>query len=166
MTENTTEAAEPVQDAEWTSRYRQRLRAAMEELAKQSRPIALQELQSLAAVRVPLNDYDRSVTKSGAVRAWNNLGWILTTGFEHAGWLHATADGGFRIAKPGLDVLESHPDPQDLYEACNVAYRDWDQLRKAALEVSAVDPETEVVHDTAGFTHARLATSPVVAAWR
>lgn len=166
MTENSTEPEQPVQDPEWTTRYRHRLRAAMEELANQPQPISLQELQELSALRVPLNDYDRSVTKSGAVRAWNNLGWILTTGFEHAGWLHATADGGFRIAKPGLEALASHPDPQDLYEACNVAYRDWDQLRKAALEPSATDPETHVVHDTGGFTHAKLATEPVVAAWR
>src|SRR4051794_17522258 len=129
MTENPAEVAEPVQDAEWTTRYRRRLSAAMEELAKQPQPVTMQEVQDLSAVRVPLNDYDRSVTKSGAIRAWNNLGWILTTGFEHAGWLHATADGGLRIAKPGLAALASHPDPQDLYETCNVAYRDWDQLR-------------------------------------
>lgn len=166
MTENTAEVDEPVQDAEWTNRYRRRLRAAMEELAEQSQPISLQELQELAADRVPLNDYDKSVTKSGAVRAWNNLGWILTTGFEHAGWLHATADGGFRIAQQGMEALAAHADPQDLYEACNVAYRDWDQLRKAVLTPPLGDPESEVVHDTSGFAHAQQAIGPVIAAWR
>ena len=110
MTENSIEVAEPFQDAEWTIRYRRRLRAAMEELAKQTQPVPIQEVQDLSAARVPLNDYDMSVTKSGAVRAWNNLGWILTTSFEHAGWLHATQDGGFRATREGAEPSVEHAD--------------------------------------------------------
>ncbi|MDE0775114.1 MAG: AAA family ATPase [Nocardioides sp.] len=158
--------AAPVQDPEWTNRYRQRLRAAMEELAQQHEPISFVQIQELAAERVPLNDYDASMTKSGAVRAWNNLGWLLTTSFEHAGWLHATADGGFRIATPGVAALSDHPDPEDLYQVAGTAYGDWDQLRKAALATKPTDPDTQVVHDSSGFAHARLATAPVLSAWR
>ena len=158
--------ADMAPDPEWTQRYRMRLRAALEELVRQPGPIPLAEVQSLAAARVPLNDYDRSVTKTGAVRAWNNLSWLLTTSFEHAGWLHATQDGGFRAAKEGAGVLAAHPDPQSLYEAANLAYRGWDALRKAPLTSAPVDSETEIVHDGTGFAHARLATEPVLAAWR
>ena len=118
-------------DSGWTQRYRLRLRVALEELIQQPGPIPLAEVQTLAAARVPLNDYDESVTKSGAVRAWNNLGWLLTTSFEHAGWLHATADGGFRATQQGASALVDHPDPQSLYKAGDLAYRDWDALRKA-----------------------------------
>lgn len=165
MTENPA-AVEPAQDPEWATRYRRRLRAAMEELVQQPEPVTFQEVQDLAAARVPLNDYDQSLTKSGAVRAWNNLGWLLTTSFEHAGWLHATQEVGFRATKDGADALAEHPDPQALYDAANVAYREWDVLRKESLVPTPVDPLTQVVHDGAGYAHATLAVEPVLAAWR
>ena len=158
--------ADMTPDPEWTQRYRLRLRATLEELIQQPGPVPMAGMQALAAARVPLNDYDESLTKSGAVRAWNNLGWLLTTSFEHAGWLHATPDGGFRAAKEGADALGQYPDPQSLYEAANQAYRDWDALRKASLTPAPVDAATEIVHDGTGFAHARLATEPVLAAWR
>ena len=166
MTENSPEASQPVPDAEWATRYRQRLRAALEELTKREQPIPFVEVADLAAARVPLNDYDRSVTKSGAVRAWNNLGWILTTGFAHAGWLHATQDGGFRATREGAEALVEHPSPQALYDATNAAYRDWDAVRKASLLAPPVDPASQIVHDGAGYAHARLAVEPVLDAWR
>uniref|UniRef100_UPI0030F7B35A AAA family ATPase n=1 Tax=Nocardioides salarius TaxID=374513 RepID=UPI0030F7B35A len=153
-------------DEEWTQRYRLRLRATLEELVAQPAPIPLSEVQALSAARVPLNDYDQSVTKSGAVRAWNNLGWLLTTSFEHAGWLHATADGGFRATQQGADALAANPEPQELYETANLAYREWDAVRKAALVPEEVDASTAIVHDGPGYAHARLATAPVLEAWR
>lgn len=158
--------AEMTPDPEWTQRYRQRLRATLEELVQQAIPLPMPEMQALAEARVPLNDYDQSLTKSGAIRAWNNLGWLLTTNIEHAGWLHATADGGFRATREGADALAEYPDPQSLYEASNLAYRDWDALRKTPLTPAPADPQFEVVHDGTGFAHARLATEPVLAAWR
>jgi 5-methylcytosine-specific restriction protein B len=75
------------------------MRAALEILGEQPAPLRLNELQDLVAEQVPLNDYDASVTASGAVRAWNNLGWNLTTICEHAGWLHATTEAGFRLTR-------------------------------------------------------------------
>ena len=158
--------ADMTPDPGWTQRYRLRLRVALEELVQQPGPMPLAEVQTLAAARVPLNDYDESVTKSGAVRAWNNLGWLLTTSFEHAGWLHATADGGFRATKQGASALADHPDPQSLYEAANLAYRDWDALRKAALPPAPVAADSDVVHDGTGFAHARSVVEPVLTAWR
>ena len=59
-------------------------------------------------------------------------------------------DGGFRATKEGADALGEHPDPQSLYEASNLAYRDWDALRKAPLTPAPVDPTAEVVHDGTG----------------
>ena len=153
-------------DEEWTERYRLRLRATLEELVAQPGPTPLTEVQALAAARVPLNDYDLSVTKSGAVRAWNNLSWLLTTSYEHAGWLHATQEGGFRATSQAAEALAANPDPQDLYETASLAYREWDALRKAALTPDEVDPSTAVVHDGSGYAHARLATRPVLEAWR
>ncbi|WP_193605249.1 McrB family protein [Nocardioides dongkuii] len=153
-------------DVDWTQRYRLRLRETLDVLVKQPGPISQSEMQPLAAERVPLNDYDLSVTKSGAVRAWNNLGWLLTTSFEHTGWLHATADGGFRATREGADALGHYPDPQALYDAANLAYRDWDSLRKAPLSPPPVDPSSEIVHDGSGFAHAMRAAAPVLAAWR
>lgn len=166
MSNPASSSADMTPDPEWTQRYRLRLRATLEELTQQPGPIPLAKVQELAAARVPLNDYDRSVTKSGAVRAWNNLSWLLTTSFEHAGWLHATSEGGFRAAKEGADALAEHPDPQSLYEASDVAYRDWDTLRKAPLTHAPVDTASDVVHDGTGFSHARQATEPVIMAWR
>lgn len=166
MTDSSSEMSEPTQDAGWTSRYRRRLRAAMEELAAQQAPISIQEVQELSAARVPLNDYDQSVTKSGAVRAWNNLGWLLTTSFEHAGWLHATQDVGFRATREGAAALAEHPDAQSMYDAASVAYREWDALRKESLPAPSVDAHHHVTHGGAGHAHAQLAVAPVLAAWR
>ena len=86
----------------------------MEELGRQEHPVKLTEVQDLAAQRVPLNDYDLSLTNSGAVRAWNNLGWNLTTTYEHAGWLHATTDGGFRLTREGRQALDRYPDAMEM----------------------------------------------------
>ncbi|WP_193604577.1 hypothetical protein [Nocardioides dongkuii] len=133
-------------DAEWPQRYRARLRATLEELVGQSRPVPFAEVQTMAAGRVPLNDYDQSVTTNDAVRAWTNLGWLLTTSFQHAGWLHATADGGFRATREGAVALTEQPEPQALYEAANLAYREWDTLRKSTPAPDPVDLTTEIVH--------------------
>ena len=135
-------ATAPVQDPEWTQRYRTRMRAALEVLGEQEHPLSLNELQDLVAQRVPLNDYDASVTTSGAVRAWNNLGWNLTTICEHAGWLHATSDAGFRLTREGREALQTYPDGMAMYDAAVAAYQAWDAARNEQLPDLAADPAT------------------------
>ncbi|MFD2081556.1 5-methylcytosine-specific restriction enzyme B [Actinopolymorpha cephalotaxi] len=166
MTADSMLSPQPEQDPDWTARYRRRLRAAMEELGKQADPITLTELQDLAAAREPLTPYDASLTNSGAVRALNNLAWNLTTICEHAGWLHATSEGGFRLAADGRAALASYPDPQDLYDAAVVAYREWDESRKATLPDPEADPSTQVLHAGSGTVHALRAAAPLLDAWR
>jgi 5-methylcytosine-specific restriction enzyme B len=81
-------SAEGVQvkpDPEWNARGRRRLRAALEVMAGQSAPISLQTLREAVADAVPLAEYDVSTTKTGSMRAWNDLGWYLTTTYEHSG---------------------------------------------------------------------------------
>ena len=157
---------EPAQDPDWTARCRRRLRAALEELGKQADPIKISEVQDLAAAREPLNDYDASLTSSGAVRAWNNLGWNLTTTYEHAGWLHATSDGGFRLSRQGREALETYPDPMDLYDAGVQGYRTWDAARNETLPDLPGDPSADILHAGPGAAHAMRACAPVLEAWR
>lgn len=159
-------AGQPVQDAEWALRCRMRLQAALKVLGEQSAPLKATEVQDLAGERVPLNEYDESLTTSGAARAWNNLGWNLTTTYEHAGWLHATSDGGFRLTREGRAALETYPDPQALYEAGVQGYRAWDEARNEVLPDPDVDFSSDVVHGGAGFAHVQRACDLVLTAWR
>ncbi len=156
--------AEPEQDPDWAARCRLRLRAAMEVLGEQVDPVA--DISSLAAERVPLTPYDASLTKSGAVRAFNNLGWNLTTTYEHTGWLHATSEGGYRLTLEGRQALADHADPLELFEIANRRYGEWDTLRKATLPSPPADPAVDVLHTSNGAVHSRLATAPVLNAWR
>lgn len=159
-------ATAPVQDAEWTQRYRARMRAALEVLGEQSEPLRLTELQDLVAERVPLNDYDASVTASGAVRAWNNLGWNLTTICEHAGWLHATTEAGFRLTREGRQALTTYSDGMAMYDAAIEAYQAWDAARNEQLPDVVADPDTDVLHGGSGAAHVLRACTPVLTAWR
>lgn len=158
--------ADPVQDPDWPKRCRTRLRAALEVLGEHQDPIQTTELQELAAGRVPLNDYDSSLTATGAVRAWNNFGWNLTTTYEHAGWLHATSDGGFRLTREGRGALSSHPDPMALYDAAVQGYQAWDVARNEPLPDLPATPESDVLHSGAGAAHSMRACTPVLNAWR
>lgn len=160
------EPGQPVQDPEWVLRCRRRLRAALEVLADQDRPLKYTELQELTAQRVPLNDYDASVTKSGSVRAWTNLGWNLTTTYEHAGWLHATSDGGFRLTREGRTALTRYQNPLELYDVAGRAYDDWDAARSEALSELQLSPAADVLHGGSGTAHALRAVEPVLQAWR
>ncbi|NMM24764.1 MAG: AAA domain-containing protein [Phycicoccus sp.] len=155
----------PVQDAEWTARYRARLRAALEVLSEHDVPLTA-ELQELTAQRVPLNDYDASTTSSGAVRAWTNLGWNLTTTYEHAGWVHITSEGGYRLTKEGRAALATYPDPMKMYDEGVAAYWTWDAARKEQLADLTLDPAHEVLHAGSGAAHAIRAVAPVLQAWR
>lgn len=158
--------APPAQDPDWTARCRLRLRTGMEVLAEQSEPVTIPELQELTATRVPLNDYDKSLTKSGTVRAWNNFGWNLTTIIEHVGWLHATNEGGVRLTASGKEALAAYTDPQQVYDVANVAYKEWDALRNETLPEVGGNPEADVLHGGSGAAHALRAAAPVLEAWR
>ncbi|NPD06525.1 AAA domain-containing protein [Nocardioides sp. zg-1308] len=168
MTSDPSDAAEAAPDTDlkpdvdWPARYRLRLREAMVVLAEQDEPTA--DVFTPAAERVPLTAYDASLTKSGKGRASINLGWNLTTIIEHAGWLHATSEGGYRLTREGRAALERLRDPQELYDEANTSYSTWDEVRKAALDEPTADPSTDILHTGSG--HARLAVEPVLEAWR
>jgi 5-methylcytosine-specific restriction enzyme B len=153
-------------DPEWPTRCRERLREALAILVETPTPLRVGELQELAAARVPLTPYDESRTKSGALRAWNNMGWLLTTSYEHSGWLHATSDSGFRGTLDGRAALQQYPDGQSLYDAAGVGYTEWDLARNAVLPPPTADLTTEIGHLTSGASHTFRAIAPVLAAWR
>ncbi len=153
-------------DPDWPKRYRERLRCALKILVESPKPLSIGEVQELAAARVPLNDYDRSTTKSGAVRAWTNMGWLLTTSYEHSGWLHATSDVGFRGTLEGQLALETSPTGQALYEASDVGYQIWHEARAEVLTVQPADLSTEIAHVTSGAAHTFRAVDLVLDAWR
>lgn len=153
-------------DPDWTARCRRRLRAALEVLADRGVAMTMPELQESVAARVPLTAYDRSTTTAGAVRAWTNLSWVLTTTYQHAGWLHATNLDGIRITTEGRQALQEYPDPEALYAAGGDAYHLWDAARKEVLAPPSGDPAREVLHAGPGAAHALRAVSPVLTAWR
>jgi 5-methylcytosine-specific restriction protein B len=159
-------SATPAQDPEWTQRYRLRLRVALEVLGEQLEPLKITEIQELVSQRVPLNDYDASLTASGAVRAWNNLGWNLTTICEHAGWLHATSEAGFRLTREGRQALAAYQEPEALYEAAVQGYQAWNAARNEQLPDRDGSPESDILHPGSGAAHASRAAAPVVTAWR
>ncbi|SDO46618.1 AAA family ATPase [Geodermatophilus sp. DSM 45219] len=163
---NSPDAAEPVQDPDWTPRIRRRLRAALEVLAEQHAPLKLTELRELVAGRVPLNEYDLSVTKGGKVRGWNNLDWNLTTNVVHAGWLHVTSDGGLRLTREGRAALEQYQDPVALYDASNKLYWAWDAARGEMLPDLSAGPTHGVLHGGPGAAHSMRAAADVLEAWR
>lgn len=158
--------AGPAPDPDWALRCRTRLRAALQILADEDRLLMLPELQELTAQRVPLTDYDASTTRTGAVRAWTNLGWNLTARCAHSGWLHATADAGFRLTLDGRAALRDYRDPLKIYEVADEAYRAWDAARKEQLADPAFDPHHEVLHAGSGAAHVLRAVEPVLDAWR
>lgn len=168
MTENSLDtvalSAPDGPDTDWPARTVRRIRHAVEALVELREPIFQVELQDASSALEPLTPWDASLTSSGAVRAWTNLGWNLTTNIEHAGWLHATRDG-FRATVEGRAALAQHPDPQDFFQSSVDLYYQWDALRKATLD-SAEDPATAITHGGSGFAHATLAVTPVLAAWR
>ena len=153
-------------DPDWPNRCRERLRCALEILVESPKPLSIGEVQELAAARVPLNDYDQSTTKSGAVRAWTNMGWLLTTSYEHSGWLHATSDAGFRGTIEGRAALEANRSGQALYEASDAGYEFWFQARAEVLAATALDLPTEIAHLTSGAAHTFRAVDMVLDAWR
>jgi 5-methylcytosine-specific restriction protein B len=153
-------------DPGWPTRCRDRLRHALEVLVETPHPLTISELQERAAARVPLNAYDLSTTKSGAVRAWTNMGWLLTTSYEHSGWLHATSDAGFRGSLGGQAALESYREGQALYDAAEVGYQTWNTARGEVLPPPAVDLAKQIAHVTSGAAHTFRAVDSVLEAWR
>jgi 5-methylcytosine-specific restriction protein B len=153
-------------DPDWTPRCRRRLRAALEVLAEQDRPLKITELQELTAQHVPLNEYDASLTKSGKHRAWINLGWNLTTTYEHAGWLHATSEAGFRLTQEGRAALEKYPDPLEMFKAAEESYVAWDAARSKVLPEPPLLPATDVLHAGSAVAHSLRAVAPILKAWR
>lgn len=165
MTSPTSEPV-PVKDDDWTPRTLRRIRQAVEILVEQPAPISLVALQDLCAQAEPLTPWDSSVTKTGAVRAWNNLGWNLTTNTEHAGWLHASREGGFRATADGAAALQTYQDPQSFFQASSDIYVQWDDLRGSTLSGTTGDAAVQILHPESGAEHAQRVVRRVVEAWK
>jgi 5-methylcytosine-specific restriction protein B len=157
---------EVAQDPEWASRCRLRLRAALEVLVESGASMPLPELQARCAELVPLTPYDESTTNSGTVRAWNHFGWMLSTSFTHAGWLHSAPRIGMRSTRQGRLVLAETGDAQGLWDRGAVLYDLWDGARNESLAPPAVDPSTGVRQPGGGAAHVFRAVAPVLTAWR
>jgi hypothetical protein len=152
-------------DPDWNARGRRRLRAALEAMAAQSAPISLQKLREAVSESVPLLEYDRSTTNTGSVRAWNDLGWYLTTNYEHSGWLHATS-AGYRITDAGRAQLDAGTTSEELFEVAKAGYKVWDSARQEVLTGPDLDPATQVLYPTNSAAHSERACAPLLAAWR
>lgn len=123
------------------------------------------ELQAAVNERVPLASYDLSTSSSGAVRAWTNFNFTLTTVYEHAGWLHATPLG-WRATRDGRGALGAFSTAQKLFDAGIAEYKRWDTARKETLPDAPIDLSVEIGHAGSSAAHTRRACAPVLKAWR
>lgn len=153
------------QDPDWSARCRRRYKAALEVLSEATGSLTSAELQAAVTERVPLAPYDVSTSSSGAVRAWTNFNFTLTTVYEHGGWLHATPSG-WRITRQGAARMASGPSAQDLFDTAVAEYKLWDEARKETLAGPAADAGTDIVHAGAGAAHALRGCALVTNAWR
>jgi 5-methylcytosine-specific restriction protein B len=153
------------QDSDWASRCRRRYQAALEVLAEQDRPLSSPELQSAVTDRVPLAPYDLSTSSSGAVRAWTNFNFTLTTVYAHAGWLHVTPFG-WRITREGKAVLTEGKSAQELFDVALAEYKQWEAVRKEVLPDLPADAARDIVHSGSGAAHALRACKLIIDAWR
>jgi 5-methylcytosine-specific restriction protein B len=152
-------------DPEWNTRGRRRLKAALEVLNEQREPMPTTDVWAAAADRVPLTTYDRSKTKSGTERYVNDLGWYLSTNFQHTGLLH-NANSSYRITAEGRDALADDSSPEELFSRASAGYRAWDAARTEQIEPPAADPTSRIVHSGTAAGHVFRAVTPILNAWR
>lgn len=154
------------QDPGWADRCQRRSYAALAVLAEVGTALSRHELRERLAERIPLTPYDLSTSSSGAVRAWTNLEFRLTTVFAHAGLMHITTSGGFRISQTGVSSLRTYPDPASHWEAAIAAYQVWKAVREAQYPEIVGDVVAEIARSGTAYGHARRALEPVLQAWR
>jgi len=118
LEEVATDAPDPLQDKDWTHRWRTRLREALVVLGEQDKPIKIVELHDFIALHVPLNAYDASSTASGSRRTWTNLGWNLHG--PRARRLAARHQrGGLTALSRWPGALAAYPNPMAKFEAAS-----------------------------------------------
>jgi 5-methylcytosine-specific restriction protein B len=88
-------------DPEWPERKVRRMYEALVVLAEAGTALRRDELRERVAARVSVLEWDRSTSSSGAVRAWTNMEFRLSTVIAHAGWMHRTSNGGARLTREG-----------------------------------------------------------------
>ncbi len=153
-------------DEGWPARRKARLRAALQHLVDADRPVPVAELYAAALAAVPPLVWDAGVTKSGSHRGRNDLGWYLTTSYEHAGWLHVTTQGGFRATREAATALAEYSSAEALFEASGEGYQLWNARRTEPPTPVPGDPDDDVLHGTSAATQALRCTGPVLDAWR
>ena len=152
-------------DRDWTTRYRRRLRVAIEILSQGAKPVSIPELFAQTEGSVPQTDYDRSKTKSGANRGLNNFYWNMTTTYVHAGYVHITRLG-CRATTLGRDVLNKTEDPESLWDLGVDGYEEWNVSRQEQLSDPYADPPSTILHQGSSTAHAFRACQPLLNAWR
>lgn len=120
-------------DAGWPERKAHRMHEALVVLTEAGEALRRDELRERVGQRVPLLEWDSSTSSSGAVRAWTNMEFRLSTVIAHAGWLHLTSNGGFRLTSEGRTALEQYPDPAAHWEAARIGYAEWKAAREQAV---------------------------------
>jgi 5-methylcytosine-specific restriction protein B len=153
-------------DEGWPARRKARLRAALQHLVDAARPVPVAELYDVALTAVQPLAWDGGVTKSGSHRGRNDLGWYLTTSYEHCGWLHVTSQGGFRATREAAAALAEHPSPEALFDASGEGYQLWNTRRTEPPTPMLGNPTHEILHGTSAATQALRCTAPVLEAWR
>ncbi len=113
-------------------------------------------LYDAALAAVPPLAWDAGVTKSGSHRGRNDLGWYLTTSYEHSGWLHVTTHGGFRATREGAAALAEYPSPEALFDASGEGYLVWNTARTEPPTPVLGDPSDEILHGTIGAPRRRI----------
>jgi 5-methylcytosine-specific restriction enzyme B len=158
-----TSAATP--DPEWNLRVRRRIKAALEVLNEQQKPLAKADLRAAVIERVPLTAYDRTEDQRQRERYWVYLAFNLSTTFQHGGLVHH-ADSSYRITIEGRAALAEDSSPEELFSRGVTGYRAWDAARTEQIEPPAADPTSQIIHSGNAAGHVFRAVTPILNAWR
>jgi 5-methylcytosine-specific restriction protein B len=155
---------DPEQDADWATRCRLRLHAAMALLGERDGPVSAAEIKEEAAARVPLTAYDLSTTRANDVRAWMNLFWALNIECTHAGWLHFNTSR-YRLTREGRTAVTRFG-PAEFWDEATARHTAWKHARDQLLPTGASDPAKTILHPGSAAAHVRRACAPLLSAWR
>ncbi|KWX00182.1 hypothetical protein TH66_14910 [Carbonactinospora thermoautotrophica] len=110
-----------------TERLAQRLRLALEILARHPDGLPQQELWRHVIERLPLDEDEQRPISTGTPYGRHAF-TMSTVELVKAGWLHKER-GVWHATGVGRKALADHPDPKDFFSAKNAAYQSWNRNR-------------------------------------